>query len=97
LILTIICLVGIFISPIYYVTLVICFLLGLSSVTPQLLVPITAQLAKPAQRGKAVGTVVNGMVIGILVSRVLAGFLGELGLHNDAWHFWTKHHSPESG
>jgi predicted MFS family arabinose efflux permease len=60
LVLAIICLVGIFISPIYYVTLAICFLLGVTSVTPQLLVPITAQLAKPAQRGKAVGAVVNG-------------------------------------
>jgi predicted MFS family arabinose efflux permease len=97
LVLVIICLIGIFISPIYHVTLAICFLLGVTSVTPQLLILITAQLAKPAQRGKAVGTVVSGTVIGILASLVLAGFLGELGLHNDAWHFWTKHRQPESG
>jgi predicted MFS family arabinose efflux permease len=97
LMLAIVCLVGIFISPLYYVTLVMCFLLGLTSVTPQLLVPVTAQLAKPEQRGKAVGTVVSGMVIGILASRVLSGVLGGLNLHNDFWYFWTKDHSRNSG
>jgi predicted MFS family arabinose efflux permease len=97
LILAIICLIGIAISPIYYVTFGLCFLMGLTSVSPQLLVPVAAQLSHPEQRGRAVGTVVSGMVVGIHASRLLAGFLGSTGLHNDFWYWWHSDHVGDSG
>jgi predicted MFS family arabinose efflux permease len=65
------------VSPIYYVSLVDCFCIGFASVTPQLLVPIAAQMAKPERRGKVVGTVVSGILVGILLSRVLSGLIGK--------------------
>lgn len=53
------------------------FFIGLSSVIPQLFVPMAAQLASDEKRGVAIGTVMTGMFIGILGSRTLSGFVGE--------------------
>lgn len=53
------------------------FLTGLTSVIPQLFVPMAAHLARPEERGKAIGTVMSGLLIGILCSRTLSGFIGE--------------------
>jgi predicted MFS family arabinose efflux permease len=51
-------------------------LLGITSIVPQLLVPLAAQLAHPSERGKAIGNVMSGLLIGILLSRVLSGTVG---------------------
>ncbi|MBJ6760300.1 MFS transporter [Myxococcaceae bacterium JPH2] len=52
------------------------FLVGATTVIPQLLVPFAAHLALPAERGRVVGTVMSGLLIGILLSRTAAGFVG---------------------
>jgi len=52
------------------------FFVGLFSVSPQMFVPFAAHLAAPERRGTAVGTVMSGLVIGILVSRTASGYLG---------------------
>uniref|UniRef100_UPI0018F42FFE MFS transporter n=1 Tax=Pontibacter oryzae TaxID=2304593 RepID=UPI0018F42FFE len=51
-------------------------LIGATSVVPQLFVPMAAHLAKPEARGRVVGTVMSGLLIGILCSRTLSGFVG---------------------
>ena len=54
--------------------------IGLCSVVPHVIIPFAAQLARPEQRGQAVGTVLGGLLTGILLARTLAGFVGgELG------------------
>jgi predicted MFS family arabinose efflux permease len=53
------------------------FTLGMVTIIPQLLVPFAAALAEPRDRGRAVGTVAGGLLLGILFSRTLAGFFGE--------------------
>ena len=55
---------------------VVSFLLGAMSVVPQLILPMAASLASDEQRGKVIGTVVSGLLIGILFSRTLSGFVG---------------------
>lgn len=54
------------------------FLIGFSSVIPQMFVPIAAQLSKPEEKGKNVGLVMSGLLVGILVSRVFSGIVGEI-------------------
>lgn len=53
------------------------FFIGLTSVVPQIFVPIAAQLSTPETKGKNVGIVMSGLLIGILASRVFSGLLGE--------------------
>jgi predicted MFS family arabinose efflux permease len=53
------------------------FAVGFSSVVPQLIVPLAAQLADPKERGRIIGSVMSGLLIGILVSRTFSGFVGE--------------------
>jgi predicted MFS family arabinose efflux permease len=52
---------------------------GLVAVVVQVLVAFAATLALPSERGKAVGTVTSGVVIGILAARFVAGILADFG------------------
>lgn len=54
-----------------------CFLIGFSSCVPQMILPLSAHLSAPDQRGKVVGIIMSGLLIGILASRTLSGFVGE--------------------
>jgi predicted MFS family arabinose efflux permease len=49
--------------------------LGAVTISPQLLVPLAASLSGPAERGRVVGTVMSGLLIGILLSRTVSGFV----------------------
>lgn len=52
------------------------FFIGLTSVVPQIMVPMAAQLSTDEKRGATIGTVMTGMFVGILGSRTLSGFVG---------------------
>ncbi len=53
--------------------------MGLLAVVVQVLVSFAATLASPTERGKVVGMVTSGVVIGILAARFVAGVLADLG------------------
>src|SRR5438445_7798550 len=70
-------LVAIALSPTLPSLLAASLLMGIATCVPQILVPLAAGLAPPGQRGRAVGTVMSGLLFGILLSRTLSGFVGE--------------------
>lgn len=51
-------------------------LVGLTSIVPHLILPFAAQVSAPAERGRVVGTVLGGLLIGILLARTASGFIG---------------------
>lgn len=52
------------------------FALGLTTAVPQLSVPYAAGLVPAADRGRSVGKVMSGLLIGILLSRTVSGLVG---------------------
>ncbi|KAA8921331.1 MULTISPECIES: MFS transporter [Xanthomonas] len=60
---------------------------GLSSVAAQILVPFAATLAAPHERGRVIGTVMSGLLLGILLARTASGLLAGIG----GWHtvYWV--------
>jgi predicted MFS family arabinose efflux permease len=53
------------------------YLVGVTTVVPQIIVPFAAHLAHPQERGRVVGTVMSGLLIGILLARTVSGFVGQ--------------------
>ncbi|MBC1236765.1 MFS transporter [Nostoc sp. 2RC] len=61
-------------------------LIGTTTIVPQITVPFAALLAPPQVRGKVVGTVMSGLLIGILLARTVSGFVGaEFGWRAMYW------------
>ncbi|WP_426701528.1 MFS transporter [Rhodanobacter sp. Col0626] len=56
--------------------LVAAFAVGAATSSIQMLVPLAASFAPEAERGRVVGNVMSGLMIGILVSRPLASLIG---------------------
>lgn len=63
-------------SQSYAMMLIASLLIGFFSAVPQLLLPMAATLAPDESRGRIVGKVMSGLLIGILLSRTLSGFIG---------------------
>lgn len=53
-------------------------LIGTSSIIPQLILPLAAHLTPDHKRGSTIGTIMAGLLVGILASRSLSGTIGSL-------------------
>jgi len=53
------------------------FLLGIFSTLAQQAGPFAAEVAHPSRRGQAVGVVMSGLLVGILLARTVSGFTGQ--------------------
>ncbi|MTV81584.1 MFS transporter [Secundilactobacillus folii] len=77
-VLSILALLVAFISPNAVVFAVATTLIGITSVAPQIIIPYAGFLAPAMQRGKVLGTVLSGLLTGILLSRSFSGLLGSV-------------------
>jgi predicted MFS family arabinose efflux permease len=53
-----------------------CFAVGAMTATVHVIVPLAAHLAPPHERGRIVGTVLSGLLVGVLLSRTFSGIVG---------------------
>jgi len=53
-----------------------CFVVGMMGATVHLFVPFAAHLAPPRERGRVVGSVFSGILLGILLARTFSGSVG---------------------
>ncbi|WP_416979663.1 MFS transporter [Streptomyces sp. T028] len=71
-------LLGAALAPTFSVLLAALGGVGLTTVGAQLLVPLASELADPERRGRVVGAVASGILIGILLSRTISGLVADL-------------------
>jgi predicted MFS family arabinose efflux permease len=62
----------------FFILEIASLLIGITSIVPQLILPLAASLSAPQERGKVVGTIMSGLLVGILLSRTLSGFIGDI-------------------
>jgi len=62
--------------------LVAAFCIGLGSVAVQILIPYAAHFAPQASRGRVVGNVMSGLMLGIMLARPISSFIA----HAFGWH-----------
>lgn len=79
LILTCIALVGAGLAPSLTALDVAILVVGVTTVVPQILVPFAAELAPERERGKIVGAVMSGLLVGVLLARTVSGLLATAG------------------
>ncbi|KAI9464374.1 hypothetical protein HD554DRAFT_2040765 [Boletus coccyginus] len=73
--------IGLGITPNLRVFEVLCYLISVANVTPQIFVPLAADLATLERRASAMSVVLSGFILRVLTARVLAGFIGNF----DTW------------
>jgi predicted MFS family arabinose efflux permease len=66
-------------SPSFTLLAAALVVVGVTSVVAQILVPLASALAAEDERGKVVGNVMSGLLVGILVARTASGLISELG------------------
>jgi predicted MFS family arabinose efflux permease len=72
-------LVGAATSPVLPGLFAAAAIVGATSVVAQVLVAFSASLAGDRERGRVVGSVMSGLLLGILLARTVAGYVAELG------------------
>ena len=72
-------LVGCAAAPSFAWLVVALLVVGASSVVAQMVVALASGLAAPEARGRVVGTVMSGLLIGILIARTLSGVVAAAG------------------
>jgi predicted MFS family arabinose efflux permease len=66
------------VAPNLPLLLIAAFVAGAASVAPQILSPFAAAVAPPGREGQAAGIVLSGILLGVLLSKVVAGIVGSV-------------------
>lgn len=60
-----------------YIMWIASFFIGISSIVPQIFMPIAGQYSEPENKSRNMGYLLTGLLVGILASRVLGGLIGK--------------------
>lgn len=66
-------------APGFALLFIASILVGISAATAQIVIPWSSSLALPSDRGRVVGVVMSGLLLGILLARVVSGVIAEFG------------------
>ncbi|MDO9413795.1 MAG: MFS transporter [Pseudolabrys sp.] len=69
-------------SPTVPVLIAASLAISVTTVVPQMLIPIVSGLVPPRQRGRVIGTLQTGLILGVLLSRTVSGSIAEA---TDTW------------
>ncbi|MFQ3457405.1 MFS transporter [Bradyrhizobium sp. UFLA01-814] len=69
--------IGTAMAPTPLILLAATFILGASCAAIQMVVPLVASMVPPERRGQAIGDVMSGLMIGILLSRPMASLIAD--------------------
>jgi predicted MFS family arabinose efflux permease len=72
------CLVAAGLAPNLPFLIIAQLLVGLSAISAQILIPLAVEMTPPKERGRLVGAIMSGVLCGILLGRVVAGFISDL-------------------
>ena len=64
-------------SPSLAWLIVASFMIGVTTIAAQVIIPFVTLLVRPHERGEAIGMLMSGVFIGILLARTVSGFVGE--------------------
>ncbi|KZP12420.1 MFS general substrate transporter [Athelia psychrophila] len=64
---------------------IISFFVAIASVTPQVLIPLTGELAPPARRASYIAIVFSGLLMGVLFARVLSGIITQYSSYQNIY------------
>ena len=53
------------------------FLVGVTTVIAQIMIPLAAELAPPGQQGRTIGMILSGALLGILLARTISGTMAK--------------------
>ena len=65
-------------APSLWCLLVASVAIGIFAAVTNILVPLAPELAEPGQEGRAIGTVMSGLLLGVLLGRAASGAIAEL-------------------
>jgi predicted MFS family arabinose efflux permease len=77
-------------APDFTILQIASVLVGISSVIPQLILPLAASKTPPHKRGSTIGAIMAGLLVGILASRSLSGAIGK-------WYGWREMYTIAAG
>ncbi|KXG53520.1 Major facilitator superfamily domain, general substrate transporter [Penicillium griseofulvum] len=69
--------IGICVTDSFETFLVLSYLSSVTTVTPQIMLPLVGDLAPPARRATALSIVSSGLMLGLLFARLLSGIVAE--------------------
>ena len=74
---TLLCM-GVALAPNLHAMYALSFLLGLVTVTPQILLPFAGDLAPPERRASVLAIVLSGLILGVIFARAIGGVIADV-------------------